>query len=63
MTEQYEYKVIDVRDKFGKVNIDKLTDILNQHGREDWHLVTAYTNEIGKNLLAAGGIGINSSVY
>ncbi len=34
MTEQYEYKIIDVRDKFGKVNIDKLTDILNQHGRE-----------------------------
>jgi hypothetical protein len=56
MNAKYEYKVIDVRDKFGKVNIDKLTDILNQYGRDGWHLVTAYTNEIGKNLLASGGI-------
>ena len=61
MNEIYEYKVIDVRDKFGKVNIEKLSDILNQYGKQGWHLVTAYTNELGKNALIAGGIGINAT--
>ncbi len=61
MHDVYEYKVLDVRDKGGRVNIDTLTDLLNQYGRDGWHLVSAYTNEIGKNALALSGIGINST--
>lgn len=62
MSDVYEYLVLDVRDKSGSVNIDQLTKLLNQYGQQGWHLVSAYTNEMGKNAVSIGGIGLNSTV-
>lgn len=43
-----------------------MTHTLNELGIDGWHLVTAYSNELGKNALSggAGGVllGVNSTI-
>ena len=50
----------------GKVDVATMTVILNDLGIEGWHLVTAYSNELGKNALSGGAggalLGVNSTV-
>ena len=69
----YEYKVISLldvgglfRSNSGRVNTEAMTQTLNELGIDGWHLVTAYSNELGKNALSggAGGVllGVNSTV-
>ena len=69
----YEYKVISLSDvsglfkkNSGKVDIDAMTRTLNDLGLDGWHLVTAYSNELGKNALSGGVggalLGVNSTV-
>lgn len=62
----WEYRVIKVQDQNGwfsngAVNAEAMVKELNHLGANGWHLVSAYTNELGKNLVSAGGIGINST--
>ena len=69
----YQYKVISLMDigglfrsNSGRVNTEAMTQTLNELGMEGWHLVTAYSNELGKNAMSggAGGVllGTNSTV-
>jgi hypothetical protein len=69
----YEYKVISLLDigglfksNSGRVDVEAMTQTLNELGIDGWHLATAYSNELGKNALSggAGGIllGANSTV-
>ena len=69
----YEYKVISLSDvsgllkkNSGKVDIEAMTQTLNDLGLDGWHLVTAYSNELGKNALSGGVggalLGVNSTV-
>ena len=69
----YEYKVISLLDvgglfksNSGRVDTEAMANKLNDLGIDGWHLVTAYSNELGKNALSggAGGVllGINSTV-
>ena len=69
----YEYKVISLSDvsglfkkNSGKVDIVAMTQTLNDLGLDGWHLVTAYSNELGKNALSGGVggtlMGVNSTV-
>ena len=69
----YEYKVISLSDvgglfnsNSGRVDIHKMTAVLNDMGIDGWHLVTAYSNELGKNALSGGSagvmLGVNSTV-
>ncbi len=69
----YQYKAVSLMDvgglfrsNSGRVNIEAMTQALNALGMEGWHLVTAYSNELGKNALSggAGGVllGVNSTV-
>ena len=69
----YEYKVISMLDigglfknNSGRVDTAAMTQTLNELGIDGWHLVTAYSNELGKNALSggAGGVllGVNSTV-
>ena len=46
----------------GRVDANKMTELLNDMRLDGWHLVTAYSNELGKNALSMGGFGINSVV-
>ena len=69
----YEYKVISLSDvsglfkkNSGRVDTTAMTETLNELGIDGWHLVTAYSNELGKNSLSGGAggalLGINSTV-
>lgn len=69
----YEYKVLSLLDESGlfrknsgKVDTATMTKVLNELGIEGWHLVTAYSNELGKNALSGGAggamFGVNSTV-
>ena len=69
----YEYKVVSLLDesgifrkKSGAVDTVAMTKTLNDLGLDGWHLVTAYSNELGKNALSGGVggamLGINSTV-
>lgn len=69
----YEYKVLSLLDErglfrkdSGKADILTMTKVLNELGLEGWHLVTAYSNELGKNALSGGAggamFGVNSTV-
>lgn len=57
----YEYKVIDMIDECGAVNTEKLTKLLCEYGIQGWHLVSAYSNELGKNALTLYGFTLNST--
>lgn len=69
----YQYKVISLMDvgglfrsNSGRVNTETMTQTLNELGMDGWHLVTAYSNELGKNALSGGVggvlLGTNSTV-
>lgn len=69
----YEYKVLSLLDAngifnrdSGRVDIIKMTKVLNELGVEGWHLAAAYSNELGKNSSASGVggmmFGTNSTV-
>lgn len=59
----YEYKVVKLLDSIsaGCIDADELMNTLNQLGLEGWRLVSAYSNELGKNALAIAGFGVNST--
>ena len=69
----YEYRVISLSDvsglfkkNSGRVNVEAMTQALNDLVLDGWHLVTAYSNELGKNALSGGVggalMGVNSTV-
>jgi len=69
----YEYKVVSLldnaglfRSNSGRIDVQAMSEILNNLGIEGWHLVTAYSNEAGKNALSGGAggaiVGVNSTV-
>lgn len=59
----YEYKVIKLMDnvRTGCLDATQLMNTLNQLGLDGWRLVTAYSNELGKNALAIAGFGVNAT--
>lgn len=64
MSGYYEYKVINISDRYvrGTVNVEKMSEDLNALGLEGWHLVTAYSNDLGVNAVSAAHVGLNRSV-
>ena len=62
----YQYKTIVVPDKkSGKVDAQAIENTLNRMGYEGWRLVSAFSNEVGKNsdAIGVGGVmvGVNST--
>jgi hypothetical protein len=57
MAEQYEYKVVELREKLigGKMSGSKLEGILNDHGAQGWQLKAITTAEI-KGRIGPGGV-------
>ena len=69
----YEYKAVSLADigglfraQSGRVDVAAMNELLNDMGLDGWHLVTAYSNEMGKNAFSGGSggiaMGINSTV-
>ena len=59
----YEYDYIVVENKLdGYTDKEKIAKIIREHAFQGWRLVTMYTNEIGKNAVAVGGVGANATM-
>lgn len=46
----------------GSTDKERIAKIIKEHAFQGWRLVTMYSNEIGKNALAVGGVGANSTM-
>lgn len=56
----YEYDYIVVpNNSDGSTNKEYIKEIIYNHAMHGWRLITMYSNEIGKNAVALGGIGSN----
>ncbi len=57
MTEQYEYKVVELREKLlgGKMSGAKLESILNEHAGQGWQLKAITSAEV-KGRIGPGGV-------
>lgn len=57
----FEYDVVNIIDEpTGELNTVQLNKELQEHGKQGWHLVTAISNELGKNSYSGGIGGITS---
>ncbi len=59
--EKYEYAIEVVKDTMGATNILKLSSVINKYSNEGYRVVSAFTNEIGKNAVSINGVGVNST--
>ena len=60
---EYEYDVIAVNNASdGRVDIAALRSVMKKKSAEGWRLVSAYSNELGKDALVLLGFGANSTV-
>jgi Domain of unknown function (DUF4177) len=57
MTERYEYKVLELREKMigGKMSGDKLERTLNEHAAQGWRLKTITSADV-KGRMGPGGV-------
>lgn len=57
MTQRYEYKVVELREKMigGKMSGDKLERVLNDHAVQGWQLKAITSAEV-KGRLGPGGV-------
>lgn len=59
---KYDYKIETIRDSGGATNVYKLSTIINNYASQGYRVVSVFTNELGKNAVSVGGIGVNSTV-
>ena len=59
----YEYDVVTVTDRNGRTNISNLKKTLMRYSVQGWRLKTAFTNEIGTNMIGTAivGVGVGSN--
>lgn len=61
-TGEYEYDVITVvNTKAGLTDVDAIKRILAEKSSQGWRLISAYSNELGKNALSVMGFGTNTT--
>lgn len=60
--QEYEYIVHSFEDVGGTTTISKLSDVINGYAERGFRIKDVVVNEIGKNAVAIGGVGINSTV-
>lgn len=62
-TQRYEYSIITVNDNIGGgADIASIEKSIQAYAAQGWRVVTVFTNELGKNALSIGGVGLNSTV-
>ena len=59
----YEYDVVTVHDSHGRTDTNNLKKTLIRYSVQGWRLKTAFTNEIGSNMVGGAivGVGIGSN--
>ena len=59
---EYEYVVQTINDVGGATNIPLLTSTINQYAEKGYRVKNIFVNELGKNSISVGGMGVNSTV-
>jgi len=60
--EFYEYDVVTIlNENHGRVDKEKMKQVLYEYARNGWKLHTMYSNELGKNAIAILGLGVNAT--
>lgn len=60
--QEYEYKVISINDRIGGgADIAMIEETIKVYASEGWRVITVFTNELGKNALSIGNVGINAT--
>ena len=59
----YEYDVVTVHDSHGRTDTNSLKKTLIRYSVQGWRLKTAFTNEIGSNMVGGAivGVGVGSN--
>jgi hypothetical protein len=57
----YDYVVESVRDINGGTDIRSLSSLLSKYSEKGYRVSKIFTNELGKNAVSVGGIGLNST--
>jgi len=56
-----DYRIEVVNDRMGATDIQTLSNILQRYSDSGWKLKSVFTNELGKNSVSVGSIGVNST--
>lgn len=60
---KYEYVVETVTDRIGGgIDLAAVDSVIQARARIGWRLVTIFTNELGKDALSMGRLGVNSTI-
>ena len=60
--EFYEYDVVTiVNENHGRIDKERMMQILSEHAKDGWKLHSVYSNELGKNAIRLLGFGVNST--
>ena len=57
-----EYDVVTALNVDGRVNKQKMIDVLKDYSSKGWKLHTVYSNELGKEAIRILGFGVNTTV-
>lgn len=58
----YEYAIEKIANTAnGSSNLDEMLKVINRYASDGWKVHTVYSNELGKNAIGFGGLGINST--
>ena len=60
--EFYEYSIVTILNKHGRLDTEKYVEVLNEKAKDGWRLRTVHTNELGKEAIRILGFGVNSTV-
>ena len=59
---QYEYDVRTINDVGGATNVEALSKMITQYAESGYRVKHIFVNELGKNTVSLGGMGVNSTV-
>lgn len=57
----YEYDIRTVYDIKGATNISVLSELITQYAEKGYRVKNVFVNELGKNALSVGGVGVNTT--
>lgn len=60
--QEYEYVIHSFEDVGGTTAVSKFSDVINSYAERGFRIKNVVVNELGKNAVAIGGVGINSTV-
>ena len=58
----YEYAIESISNTFsGKTQKEEMLDVIKKYAQDGWRVHTIYSNELGRNVVAFMGVGVNAT--